>query len=209
MISTSPSAQSVRRLSLLALAGAGVFSAIVVLFHVIRPEYDVVTRFISEYAVSDPVIAGVAGVALGLGAIALARALAAALPKEHRSGAGIVLLWVFGICSVGVGLFPADEFPTVNPPSWHGIIHAIFGVIGFFCFSLGSLLVSFRLRRAPLWRKDAPLLTALAGLCLVTFFVFYGGLPIVGLIERIYAALILAWIGFVACRLLSHAPAAA
>lgn len=179
------------------------------MFHLIRPEYDIVTRFISEYAVSDPVIAGIAGMGLGLGCLALAKALAEALPVEHRSRIGLLLLRVFGVCGVGVGLFPADEFPTINPPSWHGIIHALFGVIGFFCFSLGALLVSFRLRRAPLWRKDALRLTVLAGLCLIFFFIFYGGLPIVGLIERIYAALIVAWIALFAWRLMSYTAAVA
>ena len=203
MIETNAHAASIRRLARLALAGGGIFTVIVVLLHWIRPEYDVVTRFISEYAVTDPVLAAVAGVSLGLGSIALAKALAAALPGEHRSRAGLLMMWTFGICFVGVGLFPADEFPTVNPPSWHGIIHAIFGLIGFFSFSLGSLLISFRLRRAPSWRKDAPLLTVVAALCVILFFVFYAGLPFVGILERILVALMIAWIGLVSRGLIS------
>ena len=208
MVEVNVSAVPIRNLARQALAGAGVFTAIVMLLHLIRPEYDVVTRFISEYAVTDPVLAAIAGVSLGLGSIALARALAAAVPGECRSRVGLLMLWIFGICFVGVGLFPADEFPTVNPPSWHGIIHALFGLIGFFSFSLGSLLISFRLLRAPWWRKDARLLSVLAGLCFVTFFVFYAGLPVPGLIERIYAALIVAWIGFISRRLMRAASTA-
>jgi len=133
-------AATIRRLCLYALAGAGLFSAIVILLHFFRPEYDPVTRFISEYAVTDPVVTGVAMVALALGSMALIRALTLALPREHRSRAGMLLLWIYAVCSTGVGFFPADEFPTINPPSWHGMVHAILGLISFSCFSAGSLL---------------------------------------------------------------------
>lgn len=202
---SGPSAASIRRLSLLASAGAGVFAAIVLLLHVIRPEYDVVTRFVSEYAVTDPVLAGIAGVALGLGSMALVKALGATLPRERGLRAGLLLLWIWAVCISGVGLFPADEFPTINPPSWHGAIHAIFGVIGFFCFSIGSVVLSYRLHRIPSWQKAAPLLTSLATLCVVFYFLLYAGLPAVGLIERIYVTFIVAWIALAARTLAPQA----
>ncbi|HEY8449472.1 MAG TPA: DUF998 domain-containing protein [Bacillota bacterium] len=202
MMVTQAELLSVRKWARVSVAGIGLFLAIVVLLHVVRPEYDVITRFVSEYAVSDPLAAAVAGISLGIGAMALARALTAALPQGQRPRAGIVLLWVFGVCAVGFGVFPADEFPTVNPPSWHGIIHAVLAVIGFFSFSVGTLLVSFRLRRVPARRKDAPLLIGIAALCLLGFFLLYAGLPIVGLVERLYVLVILSWMGLLAKGLL-------
>src|SRR5690606_36963764 len=135
-ISPTRNVASIRRFAFLALIGEGVFAAVVLLFHLIRPEYDIVTRFISEYAVTDPLIAGIAFAGLGLGGLPLAKALPQGVPRARRSETGLLWLWIFAVCGVGVGLSPADEFPTVNPPSWHGIIHAFFGVIGFFCFSL-------------------------------------------------------------------------
>lgn len=195
-------ASQVRRLSLYALAGTGLFTVIVLLLHFVRPEYDPVTRFISEYAVTDPVVAGLAFVALALGSMALLRALDLSLSAEARSRAGTLLLWIYAVCFFAVGFFPTDEFPTVNPPSWHGIIHAILGLISFACFSAGSLLVSLRLRREPAWQNTAPALTALSALCVASFFVFYGGLEeVMGLIERIYAALIVAWLALAAAKL--------
>jgi len=207
MISTVSPTASVRRLSLIALAGVGVFAAVVLLLHVIRPEYDVITRFVSEYAVTDPVMAAIAGVGLGIGSMALAKAMTSVLPRERSLRTGIILLWIWAVCITGVGLFPADEFPTINPPSWHGAIHAIFGLIGFFCFSVGSLVVSFRLHVLPSWQKVAPVLTSLATLCAVFFFLLYAGLPAVGLIERIFVAFILAWIALVAQTLMTHTNA--
>ena len=117
--------------------------------------------------------------------------------------AGTLLLWIYAVCFFAVGFFPTDEFPTVNPPSWHGIIHAILGLISFACFSAGSLLVSLRLRREPAWQNTAPALTSpLSALCVASFFVFYGGLEeVMGLIERIYAALIVAWLALAAAKL--------
>src|SRR5690606_41740945 len=159
---------------------------------------------------SDPVVTGVAMVALALGSMALIRALTLALPREHRSRAGMLLLWIYAVCSTGVGFFPADEFPTINPPSWHGMVHAILGLISFSCFSAGSLLVSLRLRRSPSWNKTAPLLITLAALNVAFFFTFYGGLEhIIGLIERTYVNLVIAWIGVVARSVMVDAAAPA
>ena len=209
VLSAAAPAATVHRLCLYALAGAGLFSAIVLLLHFIRPEYDPMTRFLSEYAVTDPVVTGVAAVALALGSMALIRALTLALPPEHRSRAGTLLLWIYAVCFAGVGFFPADEFPTINPPSWHGIVHAILGLISFSCFSAGSLLVSLRLRRSPSWNKTAPVLITLGALNVALFFIFYGGLEhIIGLIERIYAACIIGWIVMVAWKLMIDAAAA-
>src|SRR5690606_39968497 len=98
---------------------------------------------------------GLAAVALALGSMALLRALDLSLSAEARSRAGTLLLWIYAVCFFAVGFFPTDEFPTVNPPSWHGIIHAILRLISFACFSAGSLLVSLRLRREPAWQSTA------------------------------------------------------
>src|SRR5690606_36136077 len=64
-ISPTRNLASIRRFAFLALIGEGVFAAVVLLFHLFRPAYDIVTRFISEYAVSDPLIAGIASRAWG------------------------------------------------------------------------------------------------------------------------------------------------
>jgi len=202
-------ARAVRRLAQAAVAGIGVFAGIVLLLHAVRPEYDIVTRFISEYAVTDPVPAAAAGIALGLGAMALAKALRAAVPRHLEPRAGVVLLWVFGLCAVIFGVFPADEFPTVNPPSWHGIIHAVAAFIGFVCFSAGSLLVSFRLRRVSGWQGHARLLTTTAALSTILLFCLYAELPIVGLVERVAVAVILAWMALAARALLRWAAGGA
>lgn len=202
MTSSQTSVQPTRRFAALALTGASMFAGIELLLHVIRPEYDIMTRFLSEYAVTDPLVAAVAGIALGLGSLALAKAMES-LPREQQSRFGSVLLKIFGICAIGIGVFPTDEFPTVNPPSWHGLIHAIFALIGSFAFSIGSLIISWRLYRIPVWRKIAVPLMALAALCLIFFFLFYAELPIVGLVERIFIALILLWIGIFS-QALSH-----
>lgn len=196
-------AATVRRLCLYALVGAGLFSIIFLLLHFLRPEYDPITRFLSEYAVTDPVPTGGAMVALALGSMALIRALRLALPNKHRSRTGMLLLWIYAICFTGVGFFPTDEFPTINPPSWHGLVHAVLGLISFICFSAGSLLTSLRLRRSPSWNKIAPVLIVLAALNATFFFIFYGGLEhLIGLIERVYAACIIGWIVIVARKLM-------
>lgn len=196
-VESTPDIRLVRRYSIFALVGMAIFTSIVLLLHVIRPEYDIMTRFISEYAVTDPILAAIAGVALGLGCLALAQATKS-LPHPGRSKLATGLLTVFGVCAIAFGIFPADEFPTINPPSWHGIIHAISAVIGFFCFSIGSLIISWRLLRVPSVRRIAFWLISLAALCLVFFVLLYSELPIVGLVERIYAVLILAWLGLFA-----------
>mgnify|MGYP001367758921 FL=1 len=71
-------------------------------------------------------------------------------------------------------------------------------------------MTSLRLRRSPSWNKTAPLLITLAALNVAFFFIFYGGLEhIIGLIERIYVILVIAWIGVVARKVMVDAAAPA
>lgn len=82
----------------------------------------------------------------------------------------------------GIGFFPTDELPTINPPSWHGLVHAV--LVHLF---LGRIARDFS--AAPPVAKTALVLVILAALNVTFFFIFYGGLEhLIGLYAGLKSA---------------------
>jgi len=85
--------------------------------------------------------------------------------KVPKSRALIILLWIAGISSAGVGLFPETT----------GIIHTIFSVIVFFSMAFASIF-SFRVTKMPL-----KILSVILGLFTLSFIFLYIGKIYLGL----------------------------
>jgi hypothetical protein len=68
----------------------------------------------------------------------------------------VLQLYVVGVGLIGGGLFVMDPLPTpTSQLSWHGLLHGVFGVPGFFCASIACLLFARHFRDAPRWRSLA------------------------------------------------------
>lgn len=154
--------------------------AIVVLLHVLEPEYEPTWRLLSEYAV------GAYGWLMGVAFLALALACLALLVSLRNEARGITarlglaFLFTAGI-GLGLAAFYAIDPITIDPSQATdtGRMHALSAMIGIPSMPLSALLLSIGLGRRPGWSgARAPLFwTAILTLVsLVLMFVVIGTL---------------------------------
>lgn len=178
-----------------------------VAFVFIQPELSPLYRFGSEYAVGRMGwLMKLAFFVWAAGILAFAFALSKGLDAEARSRAGVVL---FAIGAFGIflsGVFNSDlMMQNPNPPpiwvegpaSDSQKLHAVGGLVAFFAMMPGAGLVSRRLRRAGRlrggyrWLRPLSWLIPLAFVAFVTVFTAAG---LIGLGQRIFIALLFAWL---------------
>ena len=143
--------------------------------------------------ITNFILAGLMTVA---GAVGLARAL--------RGGPGGTwaprLLAVYGVSLVLAGVFRADPgggFPVGSPAepviSWHGMLHFLFGGIGFVAFFLATLVLARRY--AVEQRRGWPAFSRVAGIWLLVAFVgVAAGAGSSATILAFVSAVVLAWV---------------
>jgi hypothetical protein len=187
------------RLTTLSLGGIAVFTGLVGLEHILRPDYDPIRRYVSEYAVGRyHEVMTVAFLALAGGSTALVVDLARTLPEESRSTGGLICLGVWSGAVLVAGLFPTDlSGPDGLPehPTRQGTIHGMAGVACFFSLPLAAILFGRRFRRDRVWRAHA-------GPSLTLGVLQYGAVALMlaspgsrkGITERLLLALDLAWL---------------
>ncbi|MBI5301839.1 MAG: DUF998 domain-containing protein [Chloroflexi bacterium] len=105
------------------LASALFALAAVALLHLLSPEFDPITRPMSDYAVGRfGFLMASAICALGVSVLSLARALSACARR-----AGITLLNLAGVTYIVAGIFPSDALPDETVISVAGAVHFIAG----------------------------------------------------------------------------------
>lgn len=109
------------------------------------------------------IFAGMA--ALGAGAVALAGALARALPASARSRLGLYLLCIVGVCQVFAALF-ADDAPN-GPTSSAGTIHTAAALVALLAIAVAPLLLARGFRHDSRFRAHAIVCFVLGGLAVV------------------------------------------
>lgn len=190
------------------IVGAGFFFIVMfVAFPFIQPELDPLERWGSEYAagrLGSLMVTAFAFLAIGVAALGLG--LAAGLDPEARSRAGNVLLLVAAVGFLGSGVFVTDlqvlnENPPPRwvepPPSPEMIGHLLSSLVAFLGLLPAAGLISRRLRLAGRLRGGYRWLRILAwamplGLLAVMFYFEPRGIE--GLGQRIFIAMMLAWL---------------
>ena len=188
---------------------ATVFYAFVmyVAFVFIQPELNPMYRYGSEYAVGRMGwLMKLAFFVWSGGLMALAFAMAKGLDAESRSYAAIILFVIGALGVFSAGVFDSD-LQVLNenpPPRWveppasdEQILHAASGMIGLISLMIGTGIASRRLRRAGRLSSKYRILQILSWLmpaafiAMATLFASYG---LVGLGQRIFLALMFAWL---------------
>ena len=151
-----------KSVALIALAGSGIFLALLLLINLIRTDLDPTWHFISEYEIGTMGwIMQLAFVSFGVAHFALAKAAAPALdglPGRFT----LLLLLIAGLGLVIGGIFKAD--PMLTPPgqsTTSGMIHNIGGGLGI-VMPFAVIFLTIMLRRRDAWRTGAPALLPLA-----------------------------------------------
>lgn len=113
---------------------------------------------------------------------ALVLAGAAGLFRATGSRAAAVLVALYGAGMVASGIFRADPgrgfpagTPEVVPVSWHGMLHFVFGGIGFLALVVASQLLARRLRR-----ENRPRLAVLSRVTGIVFLVLFVAMAATG-----------------------------
>jgi hypothetical protein len=143
----------------------------------------------------------ITGLLVIAGAIGLRRVAQA----DKRLRWGALLLGIYGLGVVGGGIFvpdPALGFPPGTPDtypqtmSWHGLLHFIFGQIGFLALIAASFVYAryFAKNGLPGWAMFSALTGALFLFAILATVATSAGDGSVWALLALYVAVILAWI---------------
>jgi hypothetical protein len=184
------------------LAGVGAWVAIVLLLHFIKTDLDPIDIYISDYAIGDHGwLMRVAFYAVGVGTLGIAFGWAMSVERTRRATLSILLTAVAGLGFVVAGTFTTD--PTgATETTTEGGLHLLGAVMVFPVTVLASFLLRGVLRRDARWQRFASRIRWFPWVLLVGFLVtfFAPGLP-VGLTQRVFAAIIMAWLAVLAWEL--------
>ena len=143
----------------------------------------------------------ITGLLVIAGAIGLRRLAQA----DKRLRWGALLLGIYGLGVLGGGIFvtdPALGFPPGTPDtypqtmSWHGLLHFIFGQIGFLALIAASFVYARYFAKKGLrgWAIFSTLTGALFLFAIMSTVATAGGDGSVGALLALYVAVILAWV---------------
>jgi hypothetical protein len=190
------------RFATISIVGTAYFLFTLVALHILRPDYNPVRRFISEYAVGPyGFLMTSALFALALGSLALVIGLWKGLPSAARSGLGLILLTIWGLGILIVGIFPTDLIDA--PKTTSGNIHTLIALWSFLSLTLAVIPLSLRFRRDERWRSFHYTALVVALLTLVAFigFMVTSTTKVAGLSQRVFIAMVLLWLLLTAIHL--------
>lgn len=189
---------------MIAVAGITFFVVVMIGLHLLDTALDPLRQATSEYAVGPyKTLMTSAFLSMTVCCPVLALGLNLGLPESGRSRIGLVLLGLFGVCTLIAALFP------IEPQGWArtttGTIHRINGAVAFLSLTIGVVLVSRRFKDDERWsslHESARILSMiLVAAWVATFGSIIAGLPFVGLFQRIFLATFVIWFLLTAAHL--------
>ena len=150
----------------ISILGLGYVTVIIIAMHKLRPDYNPLSRYISEYAVGKyGTLAASSFVVYGLAILAIYWCLQAVLPVRVSTNIGLTLMAIWGVAKTITGFFKVDlkgEQMTLI-----GTLHSISSVIGVAVSVLGMIVLS---------QSFALVVQIIAIVALVSALLFYLGL---------------------------------
>ena len=198
---TRPAKQSARIASI-AIVGISYFLTAVIALHFLRPDYDPVSRFVSEYAIGQyGFLMTSAFFGLSLGSLALVIGLYQEVSRSVRSWIGLILLGIWGVAILIAGIFPTALKGA--PATTSDNIHALASLVSFLSLIPATILLSRRFKQDEKWRPFHHSALILSLVILGTFIGFFLTFEteFAGLNQRIFIATFLIWLLLTAARL--------
>lgn len=188
----------------ISLGAIALFTACILLLHVLKPELNPISSTTSEYANgSFGWIMTLAFLAMSIATASIIVALARGAPSSRAVKIGQVILAVWVVSPVVAAIFPID--PMGAEVSTAGRVHSANGGIGFFCATVGTVSVALALSRAQGWADRKGALRVLAGLIAVGWIAgaitIPSGSPIAGLVQRVLLVFLVSWYFIIASGL--------
>ena len=207
-----------RWLAVAGMLGSVLFFALIFIIGATRDGYSLLTDEISQLSAS-----GVPGawaqttnfIVFGLIVIGLAVGLHLGITDGHGSIIGPVLIGAFGLLAAfGNGVFPTDQYGA--PETMIGTLHSLSAGFGFIALIVAMFVLPRRLRQDPAWADLAgpSRWMGVAATVLMLLYLFASEVEgfldrYVGLVQRIFAATVLAWLFLISLRLFQVSKAAA
>lgn len=161
----------------LTIIATGLFLALLLLLHFLKPEIALSWRVISEYQIGDfGWLMSVAFFSFAVGSMSLFVAL-----RPHlRNGIGRIGLWLLPVTVFGITLgaiFPTDPITTARDAfSTAGTLHNLGGLFSVLMFPFVAAFITWGLARIPSWKNVRSwiiLLATTVWLSLVWYFTAY------------------------------------
>jgi hypothetical membrane protein len=168
---------------------AAYYVIVLIVLHILEPEFDPRFRFMSEYALGDyGWLMTTTFFALGLAPLAAAIGLRTVnqLSRSTRIGLGLLVVAAMFIWLAGVF---RDSIP-----------HLLAGVVAFPSMVMAVLVLSWTFRRAAGWQTMYRVTLLIALVMLAMLFLMVGDLGMPGLQQRIFIFLFLLWLSIVVHR---------
>lgn len=184
-----------RRLAEVAIACFGYFTVVLVVLHVLRPEYTPVDHMISDYAVGRlGWVMTTAFVAMSAGCLTLGLGMAVAGPRTVPGRAAVLLLWVATAGLLATAIFPTDLETAATTTT--GNIHTASFLVNVISMILCSLLFALSFHQSDDWRgyrwTGLVLAIALLAAFIAQFLTLHRGAPY-GLTNRLFVAVLMVW----------------
>ena len=195
-------------LALIAIGGIVYFVVAVLILHVLRPEYNPINHAVSNYAVgSYGYLMTAAFYTLALSVFALALGLARSIVLTNQARVALLFLNIASVGMIVMGIFPGDVHALHPPATITGVIHWTAAGASFASIMIAAFTLSRCFKTDERWQafQRSTLVLAMA---MVVALLAYGVLALVGWIgvgQRIYIAVSLMWLLFVAVVLRSIA----
>jgi hypothetical membrane protein len=165
------------------------FVIVLIVLHILEPEFDPRFRFMSEYALADyGWLMTTAFFALGLAPLAAAIGLWNLYQWSRSTLIGLGLLVIVGIFIWLAGIFK-DSIP-----------HLLASVVVFPSTVMAVLLLSWTFRRAARWETIYRVVLLIALAMLAIFFSMVADVGMPGLQQRVFIVLFLLWLSIVVHR---------
>lgn len=185
---------------MVSLCGTILFLAIVILLHVIRPDKNPMSCFVSEYAVGDfSWLMTTAFLSLATGVSLLLLALTRNVKASKTS---VITLGIFCVGAFLLAIFPTD-IPGDSPTST-GLIHGLSALVALLNLGIAMISWGFVFRRNKEWNSMAKLSWFFGAVSLALFIIFFMNPPAFrGLMQRILLLWNISWILLINRKLLS------
>lgn len=195
---TSGHPQHASRLTTLGFAGVAGFAFLVAALHVLEPDFEPASRFISEYATADTGLlmkAAFFSLATAIGAVAVALRRSLAPGKRVRPSVACLLVTAAGVFLSGI--FDSDVLVDgeVEDVTVSGVLHDLSGFVSFFTAITAMFMLRGVFARDPRWsRRARPQLIFAVGQLALFVAMIASPTQVVGATQRLHVTLVLAWL---------------
>jgi hypothetical membrane protein len=187
--------------SLAAMAAPASFFAVMTILGQVTPGYNWLARYGSELSLGPMGWVMIANfIALGVVELALAIALSRTIADRASGWVATAAVGLIGAAFVVLGICVTDPAKLVSgAQTWHGLVHSMMAVVVFFIATpIAGLSTALRFRSHPRFAVYCVLTAVAIPALLVT--TFLSG-DLLGLVERITIAVVLAWLTSLAVQL--------